>query len=537
MEKLIVTGGTPLQGEISIQGSKNAVLPILAACLLGEGPCELENCPEIKDVEDTLHILRKLGCQVNQSGKTVRIDAETAAGYEIIGGEAARIRSSVLFLGALLGKMRKAVLPKPGGCAIGKRPIDLHLAALERLGAAFSCEGEAITAEGNRLHCGTIRLGLPSVGATENSILAAVLLPGETRIEHAAQEPEIDELIRFLNLRGGKLQRMGDAIVIEGGRRLHPVRFQINAHEHIYSSFARGLSINGYNPNGFLEILDGMWWTIDRHLTNEQTRQSARATYLDSIKNGVTTVFDHHASFGEIKDSLFAIEDAAKEMGVRTCLCYEISDRDGMDKARAAVMENASWIKHALADDTDMIAGMMGMHAQFTISDETMELAAANKPAEVGYHIHVAEGIEDLHDCLKKYGKRIVDRLMDCNILGEKTLLAHCIYVNPHEMQLIKDTDTMVVHNPESNMGNACGCPPTMEIVHRGILTGLGTDGYTHDMTESFKVANVLHKHHLCDANAAWGEVPQMLFEGNAKIAGRYFKKPLGVLKEALPPM
>lgn len=306
----------------------------------------------------------------------------------------------------------------------------------------------------------------------------------------------------------------------------------INTHEHIYSAMARGLSINGYSPNGFLEILDGMWWTIDRHLTNERTRQSARATYLDSIKNGVTTVFDHHASFGEIHDSLFAIEDAAKEMGVRTCLCYEISDRDGLDKAREAVMENAAWIKHALADDTDMLAGMMGMHAQFTISDETMELAAANKPAEVGYHIHVAEGIEDLHDCLKKHGKRIVDRLMDCNILGSKTLLAHCIYVNPHEMQLIKDTDTMVVHNPESNMGNACGCPPTMEIVHRGILTGLGTDGYTHDMTESFKVANVLHKHHLCDPGAAWAEVPQMLFEGNAKIANRYFKKQLGVLKE-----
>ena len=306
----------------------------------------------------------------------------------------------------------------------------------------------------------------------------------------------------------------------------------INTHEHIYSAMARGLSINNYNPNGFLEILDGMWWTIDRHLTNEQTRQSARATYLDSIKNGVTTVFDHHASFGEIHNSLFAIEDAAKEMGIRTCLCYEVSDRDGLDKAKAAVMENAAWIKHALADDTDMLAGMMGMHAQFTISDETMELAAANKPAEVGYHIHVAEGIEALHDCLKKHVKRIVDRLMDCNILGSKTLLAHCIYVNPHEMQLIKDTDTMVVHNPESNMGNACGCPPTMEIVHRGILTGLGTDGYTHDMTESFKVANVLHKHHLCDPGAAWGEVPQMLFEGNARIANRYFKKQLGVLKE-----
>ncbi len=306
----------------------------------------------------------------------------------------------------------------------------------------------------------------------------------------------------------------------------------INTHEHIYSAMARGLSIKGYNPKGFLDLLDGQWWTIDRHLTLEQTKYSAVETLISCIRNGVTTVFDHHASFGQIGGSLFTIADVAKELGVRACLCYEISDRDGMDKARESVMENAEFIRYALKDDTDMIAGMMGMHAQFTISDATMELAAANKPDEVGYHIHVAEGIEDLHDCLKKYGKRIVDRLMDFNILGEKTLLGHCIYINPHEMDLIKDTNTMVVHNPESNMGNACGCPPTMELVHRGILTGLGTDGYTHDMIESYKVANVLHKHHLCDANAAWGEVPKMLFENNAAIANRYFKTPLGVLKE-----
>ena len=306
----------------------------------------------------------------------------------------------------------------------------------------------------------------------------------------------------------------------------------INAHEHIYSSFARGLSINGYDPNGFLEILDGLWWTIDRHLTLEQTRLSAMATYVDCIKNGATTIFDHHASFGTITDSLFKIEEAAKATGIRSCLCYEVSDRDGKDKAREAVMENESFIKHALADDSDMIAGMMGMHAQFTISDETMALCAEHKPSEVGYHIHVAEGIEDLHHSLKHYSKRIIDRLMDHGILGEKTLAAHCIYVNKHEMELLKETDTMVVHNPESNMGNACGCPPTMAIFHEGILTGLGTDGYTHDMLESYKVANILHKHHLCDPNAAWGEVPEMLFHNNAKIANRYFKKQLGVLKE-----
>lgn len=306
----------------------------------------------------------------------------------------------------------------------------------------------------------------------------------------------------------------------------------INTHEHIYSAMARGLSIKGYNPKGFLDILDGQWWTIDRHLTMEQIKYSAMDTMISCIRNGVTTIFDHHASFGQIRGSLFTIADAARELGVRACLCYEVSDRDGMEKAKESVMENGEFIRYALKDGTDMIAGMMGMHAQFTISDATMELAAANKPAEAGYHIHVAEGIEDLHDCLRKYGKRIVDRLMDWNILGEKTLLGHCIYINGHEMDLIKDTGTMVVHNPESNMGNACGCPPTMELVHRGILTGLGTDGYTHDMTESYKVANVLHKHHLCDACAAWGEVPMMLFENNREIANRYFKAPLGILKE-----
>lgn len=306
----------------------------------------------------------------------------------------------------------------------------------------------------------------------------------------------------------------------------------INTHEHIYSAMARGLSIHGYHPQGFLDILEGQWWTIDRKLTLEQTKYSAIDTMISCIRNGVTTIFDHHASFGHIRDSLFTIADAAKELGIRACLCYEISDRDGLDKAEEAVMENAEFIRYAQKEGSGMLAGMMGMHAQFTISDDTMELAAANKPEGAGYHIHVAEGIEDLHHCLKKYGKRIVDRLMDWNILGEKSLLGHCIYINSHEMDLIKDTNTMVVHNPESNMGNACGCPPVMELMHRGILTGLGTDGYTHDMTESFKVANVLHKHHLCDANAAWGEVPKMLFENNAAIASRYFQTPLGVLEE-----
>lgn len=366
-----------------------------------------------------------------------------------------------------------------------------------------------------------------------------ILVKNGTVITRDAQNPLIEQGAVLLD--GEKIAAVGKATELEGrypeaevidakGQLIMPGL--INVHEHIYSAFARGLSIKGYNPKGFLDILDGMWWTLDRHLTLDQTYHSAIATYIDCIKNGVTTVFDHHASFGAIEGSLFRIADAAKQLGVRTCLCYEVSDRDGMDKARASVKENADFIKYAKEQNNDMVKAMMGMHAQFTISDETFELCRENMPEGVGAHIHVAEGIEDLHDCLHKYGKRIINRLMDHDLLGPQTIAAHCIYVNNQEMDLLKATDTMVVHNPESNMGNACGCPPTMEIVHKGILTGLGTDGYTHDMFESYKVANVLHKHSLCDANAAWGEVPEMLFNGNAAMANRYFSTPLGILKE-----
>lgn len=306
----------------------------------------------------------------------------------------------------------------------------------------------------------------------------------------------------------------------------------INAHNHIYSAFGRGISIKGYQPDDFLGILDGMWWTIDRHLTLADTKMSAMAIYLDCIRCGVTTVFDHHASYGGIEGSLFAISDAAKELGVRTCLCYEVSDRDGEEKMKAAVKENAEFIRNCAGDDTDMRKAMMGLHASFTLSDSTLALCRENTPEGIGFHIHVAEGMADVYDSLKKYGKRVINRLHDNGILGDKTITGHCIHINGMEMDILKETGTMIVHNPESNMGNAVGCPPTIEMMRRGLLVGLGTDGYTSDMLESMKVANCLHKHNLCDPTVAWGEVPQMLFDNNAAIGARYFKKKLGVLEE-----
>lgn len=307
----------------------------------------------------------------------------------------------------------------------------------------------------------------------------------------------------------------------------------INMHNHIYSTFARGLAINGYHPKNFLDILEGQWFRLDSEMDNATTYHSGRVAYLESIKNGVTTVFDHQASYGEIDGSLDQLSKAADEFGIRTCLCYEVSDRHGKDQALAAINENVRFINQSKKRTDDMQHAMMGMHAAFTISDETFETARKLTPNDVGFHIHVAEDFADVKDSLTKYNKPIINRLFDLDILGKQTMVAHCIYINPHEMKLLQDTDTMVVTNPESNMGNAVGCPPVLRMFNEfGLLCGIGTDGYTNDLTESYKVGNVIHKHHLVDPNAGWGELPAMIFDNNPVMANRYFDTKLGVLEK-----
>lgn len=305
----------------------------------------------------------------------------------------------------------------------------------------------------------------------------------------------------------------------------------INAHTHIYSALARGLSINGYNPNNFYEILDGMWWNIDRKLNLKATRASAYATYLDCIRNGVTTVFDHHASFCEIEGSLFEIADVAKEMGVRSCLCYEVSDRDGEKKCDEAIKENADFIKYCKDKNDDMIKAMFGMHALFTISDKTFEKCVKANDNMSGYHIHICEGLNDVVDSKEKYNMLPVERLLKWGILGDKTILGHCIHVTEPEMDMIKEHNTMVVTNPQSNMGNAVGCSPVLKMYEKGIMVGLGTDAYTHDMLESLSSALTIQRHNAGKANVGWNEVTDMLFKNNASICSRYFDAKLGVLK------
>ena len=306
----------------------------------------------------------------------------------------------------------------------------------------------------------------------------------------------------------------------------------MNTHTHIYSGLARGLSINGYHPTNFYEILDGMWWKLDRELTLADTRASAYATYLECIRNGVTTVFDHHASYREIPGSLFAIAECAKETGVRSCLCYEVSDRDGEEKCDQAIRENAGFIRYCQEQNDPMLAAMFGMHALFTLSDKTFEKCVKANDGRTGYHIHICEGLNDVEDSRDRYHMLPAERLAKWGILGEKTILGHCIHLTEPEMDMIKETHTMVVNNPESNMGNAVGCSPVLRMFEKGILLGLGTDAYTHDMLESLKAALAIQRHHNRMPNVGWNEVTTMLFHNNAEMAARYFDLPLGVIRE-----
>ena len=226
--KYIVEGCGSLCGNVKVQGAKNSVLPILAASVLSSDVCEIYDCPRLDDVDITLKILNTLGCAaVREEGK-VRVDSSSAFGYEIPEELMRRLRSSIIFLGAVTMRMGKARLSMPGGCSLGARPIDLHLKALKALGIEVKEEGGFIETKVKEAHGANIHLSFPSVGATENAILAAVKIKGETVITNAAREPEIVDLVNFLNAMGAKIKGSGTGTIhIEGVPSLKGVSYRI----------------------------------------------------------------------------------------------------------------------------------------------------------------------------------------------------------------------------------------------------------------------------------------------------------------------
>jgi len=310
----------------------------------------------------------------------------------------------------------------------------------------------------------------------------------------------------------------------------------INTHMHLYSTFARGMNLKTDKPpKNFVEILEKLWWRLDRALNEEDIYYSAIYALLDCVKKGTTTIFDHHASGSLIDGSLDIITEAVRQTGIRANLSYEISDRDGHEKALAGIRENERFIKKIQQGEegNNYLRGLIGLHASFTLNNETLSQAATlADELETPFHLHVAEGMADFYESKTRGYKGVADRLNRFHILRPGTLAIHGVHLQEEELEILKNNQTYLIHNPESNMGNAVGTAPVKTALNKGIIVGLGTDGYTADMFESIKVANLLQKHELHHPQAGWEEVFKMAFKNNREIATRFFGETLGVLQE-----
>ena len=302
------------------------------------------------------------------------------------------------------------------------------------------------------------------------------------------------------------------------------------AHTHFYGAFARGMAIPGDPPRNFPEILERLWWRLDKLLTLEDTRASAEVFMADAIRHGTTCVVDHHASPNAIEGSLDVIADAVEQAGIRACLAYEVSDRDGLAVTADGIRENERFIRSLRAErrqqaEAGMIAASYGLHASFTLNPATLErCAVGGADSGVGFHIHVAEDISDEHDSISHYGMRVVDRLEKAAILGPRSIAAHCVRVQRGEIGILARTHTNSVHNPRSNMNNAVGRAPVEEMVRAGVNVGLGNDGFSMNMMQEMKTAYLLHKLALVDPRAMPGDlVLNLAFAHNAHIMKAVF--------------
>lgn len=309
----------------------------------------------------------------------------------------------------------------------------------------------------------------------------------------------------------------------------------INAHAHLYASLLSGYAARGFAPGSLYEILCGKSWKLDRELEFYDVSASAYAGLIGCIKNGVTTVFDHHASYKRVGGSLFAIAGAVQETGVRGCLCYETSHRCGFGACSDAIAENESFIGYCEAANDGRLKAMFGLHAPFTLSDIDIADCVERNSGRTGFHVHVSEGTEDGSVCMLNYGKTPVERLNELGTLNPKSILVHCVHTSGKELDIIAASGAAVVNCPQSNMSNAVGTAPVFEMLDMGITVGLGTDSFTCDMLESARSFVLAQRTRAGKSYKGVSEAAKLLFGNNAMIARKYFPEGLGTLKEGAP--
>ncbi len=326
-------------------------------------------------------------------------------------------------------------------------------------------------------------------------------------------------------------QRYPEHEQIDGKGRLLMPGFT-NAHMHFYGLYARGISLK-QTPHNFHEILQYLWWALDKVLDDDAVYYSALIPAIASVRQGVTSVIDHHASPNAVAGSLDHIETALTQVGLRGLLCYEVSDRDGKAIRDAGLAENERYIRKCRRakeiDANHLFDGMMGLHASFTLDDDSLrEAVAIAGGLERGCHIHMLEDYVDELLTREKYDRSVVERLDHFGVLGNRSITAHGIFLDDGGRRLLADSDTIVAHQAQSNMNNAVGRADVFALLQAGITVGIGTDGMTPDLRREAMTGYLMHKHHLSDNNLGWGEFETMTMKNNPAIYRRLTGQPVG---------
>lgn len=315
-----------------------------------------------------------------------------------------------------------------------------------------------------------------------------------------------------------------EEVLDAGGQMIMPGN--ICAHTHFYGAFSRGMAIPGEPSKNFSEILANLWWKLDKALDEDGTRYSALTLLIDAIKYGTTTIIDHHASPNFIDGSLDVVYEAVLESGLRSALCYEVTDRDGEERALAGIRENSRFISRVKSGEIDpMVKAHFGLHASLTVSDETLDRCLDANQDRVGFHVHAAEGVVDQEDSIAKYGKRVVERFWDKKILSERSILAHGIHLSDREVDLLVQSGSWLTHQPRSNMNNAVGVAEVEKMLNAGVNLCLGNDGFSNAMWQEWFFAYLIQKDHKADPRAMNGyDVIKMAVTNNSRLATQIYE-------------
>ena len=315
----------------------------------------------------------------------------------------------------------------------------------------------------------------------------------------------------------------GEEILDANGQWLMPGL--ICAHTHFYGAFSRGLYIPPPAPADFPEILQKLWWHLDQSLLEEDVKYSSLICMIDAIKHGTTTLFDHHASPNFIDGSLDVIEDAFEQTGVRGVVCYEVTDRGGMEKAEEGIQENLRMIRKLNNVSSEhLVRATFGMHASLTLSEETLEKCRSLIPSNSGIHIHTAEHWVDEYDSVNKSGLRVVERLNKYGFLGEKSIFAHGVYLDHAEIEKLVQSKTWLSHQPRSNLNNAVGLGDVDSQIRAGVRVCLGNDGFSNAMWDEWRTCYLAHKGWNRDPRRmAASTIVDMAIYNNSDLATQYF--------------